>query len=429
MSPTDDNFRVIISGGGIAGLTLANALQLGGIDFVLLERRNTIAPQVGASIGILPNGARIIDQIGCYEEILELVEPVTNSATHRADGSIIQDSDGPELMVKRSGYDTIFLDRQNVLEVLARHVDSKNIILEKDVASVEHLKNKVVVKCKDGTEFSGDIIAGADGVNSKTRLEMWRIANAEAPGAIPAADPNAMFSEYQCMFGISSSTEGMKLGYMDVTYMKDTSTLIITGKDEKVYWFVFHKLPKVYKGDEIPKYTREDADAFAEEIAGINIQANGAVKFRDIWKNRLSYTRVALEEAEYNVWTWGRIACLGDSIHKMTPNAGHGGNSAIESAAALANAIKTMLDKARGSRPTHEEVTTCLKEYQKVREQRTSEVMKMANKLTRIQALKTFGDYFFAHWIGPSLGDALIEMYSATVSAGFLAANLKPSVF
>jgi len=81
----------------------------------------------------------------------------------------------------------------------------------------------------------------------------------------------------------------------------------------------------------------------------------------------LLYTRVALEEVENSVWTWGRIACLGDSIHKMTPNAGHGGNAAIESAAALANAIKAMFGKAKGDRPTYEQVTTCLKDYQKVR--------------------------------------------------------------
>lgn len=53
-------FRVIIAGGGIAGLTLANALQLANIDYVLLEGRNVIAPQVGASIGIGPSGARIL---------------------------------------------------------------------------------------------------------------------------------------------------------------------------------------------------------------------------------------------------------------------------------------------------------------------------------------------------------------------------------
>ena len=54
--------RVIIVGGSVAGLTLAHCLHHSDIDFVLLEARNEIAPQVGASIVVLPNGARILDQ-------------------------------------------------------------------------------------------------------------------------------------------------------------------------------------------------------------------------------------------------------------------------------------------------------------------------------------------------------------------------------
>ena len=34
-------------------------LQKADIDYVLLERRDTLTPQVGASIGILPNGCRV----------------------------------------------------------------------------------------------------------------------------------------------------------------------------------------------------------------------------------------------------------------------------------------------------------------------------------------------------------------------------------
>lgn len=410
-----DHFRVIISGGGIAGLVLANALQLAGIDFLILERRNTIAPQVGASIGILSNGARILDQIGTLDEIMEYVEPLLYMASHRADGSIIEEHDSPQLMARRTGYASCFLDRQTVLGVLSNHIEPSKILLEKDVASVEHSREKVVVKCKDGTEYSGDVLAGADGVNSKTRLEMWRLAKAEDLEAIPAYDTEAMTAEYKCLFGISSATKGMPLGYMSTTYDKDLSTLIITGKDNKDYWFIFSKYPKVYKGNEIPKHTKKDAEECAEEVAGINIQPNGSVRFRDIWEHRLHYTLVALEEAEYKTWTWGRIACLGDSIHKMTPNAGQGGNAAIESAAAVANSIKAMVDRGKGRRPTYEQVKSCLSDYQRIREKRTSEIVKFANKLTRIQALNSFGDFLFAYHIGPIIGDSLQDIFAGTV--------------
>lgn len=69
-------FKVIIVGGGVAGLTLANCLQQANINYVLLEARSAIAPQVGASIGIFPNGCRIFDQLGVFDKILPYaIEP------------------------------------------------------------------------------------------------------------------------------------------------------------------------------------------------------------------------------------------------------------------------------------------------------------------------------------------------------------------
>lgn len=69
-------FKVVIVGGSIAGLSLANMLQKAGIDYMLLEAYPDIAPQVGASIGLNAYGLRILDQIDCYDDIRALIEPV-----------------------------------------------------------------------------------------------------------------------------------------------------------------------------------------------------------------------------------------------------------------------------------------------------------------------------------------------------------------
>lgn len=67
-------FKVIIAGGSIAGLSLALMLEKNGIDFVVLEGYPNIAPQVGASIGVLANGLRILDQLGCCDEVIKMAE-------------------------------------------------------------------------------------------------------------------------------------------------------------------------------------------------------------------------------------------------------------------------------------------------------------------------------------------------------------------
>lgn len=72
-----ENFKVIVVGGSITGLALARMLEMANIDFLVLEAYPDIAPQVGASIGLLPNGLRVLDQMGCYDKIADLVpEPV-----------------------------------------------------------------------------------------------------------------------------------------------------------------------------------------------------------------------------------------------------------------------------------------------------------------------------------------------------------------
>jgi len=97
-----NNFRVIIAGGGIAGLTLANALQHADIDYVLLEARGLVAPQVGASIGLFPHGIRILDQLDCYDEIAEQTCPITSGGDHDVSGNYIcPRSDMPKLGVQR----------------------------------------------------------------------------------------------------------------------------------------------------------------------------------------------------------------------------------------------------------------------------------------------------------------------------------------
>ena len=66
MAVETKSYNVLIVGGSIAGLSLANMLERAGIEFIILEAYKEIAPQVGASIAIYPHFARILDQIGCW---------------------------------------------------------------------------------------------------------------------------------------------------------------------------------------------------------------------------------------------------------------------------------------------------------------------------------------------------------------------------
>jgi len=58
-----------IVGGGVAGLALAKMLEMLGISYILYESYHTIAPNAGASLGLMPSGLRIFDQLGVLDKI------------------------------------------------------------------------------------------------------------------------------------------------------------------------------------------------------------------------------------------------------------------------------------------------------------------------------------------------------------------------
>jgi len=101
------SFRVIIAGGSIGGLTLAHCLSRAGIDYVVLEARSEIAPQIGAAIGISPNGGRILDQLELFDVINAQSCPMKFVHSRESDGTRFSSSDIFQSIQKRYGRTTM----------------------------------------------------------------------------------------------------------------------------------------------------------------------------------------------------------------------------------------------------------------------------------------------------------------------------------
>lgn len=88
-SSQQPHHQVAIVGGGIAGLTLALAFEQLNIDYILFEAYESLAPNEGASIGLLPNGLRILDQLGLLESIEDSSAALQKWTHVNGDGSVI----------------------------------------------------------------------------------------------------------------------------------------------------------------------------------------------------------------------------------------------------------------------------------------------------------------------------------------------------
>lgn len=85
-----ERVTVGIVGAGISGLTLAKMLELLGIPYVLWEARSGITEAPGAGVGLMPNGLRILDQLGLFEEVNRFDSPHHSWEYRDADGTVYQ---------------------------------------------------------------------------------------------------------------------------------------------------------------------------------------------------------------------------------------------------------------------------------------------------------------------------------------------------
>lgn len=86
---SNQNHHVTIGiiGGGVAGLTLANYLEQVGISYILWEKR-CIVQDVGAGVGLIPTGLRILDQLGLYQKLVQYYTPHDRWDHRDSDGTL-----------------------------------------------------------------------------------------------------------------------------------------------------------------------------------------------------------------------------------------------------------------------------------------------------------------------------------------------------
>ena len=92
MGPSKEPTRVIIIGAGLAGLSMANALQRAEIDHVVLEKHQSIVSDRGAAVVMWPHIARIMDQLGCLDDFLKTCCPIHTEYRRTPDGEILRQS-------------------------------------------------------------------------------------------------------------------------------------------------------------------------------------------------------------------------------------------------------------------------------------------------------------------------------------------------
>ncbi|KAJ5332659.1 FAD/NAD(P)-binding domain-containing protein [Penicillium brevicompactum] len=388
------------------------------------KSRGTLPPQVGASIGILPNGARVLDQLQLYDAVESLTEPLSTATIGYADGFSFSSS-YPKIINERFGFPIAFLDRQKLLEILyLRYPHHEKIRLGEKVTSIENLDNITTVTTEDGSSYQGNLVIGADGVHSMVRQEIWRFSEESNPSSRTVQERSDLTAEFRCIFGISSPIKGLNAGEQVNSILNGVTIVTIHGKNGRLYWFVIQKLDQKYTYPHFPRYTKDDTRVAAEQLKHLRFHKH--LTFGQLWGNRETASMTTLEENTFKTWHHGRLALLGDSVHKMTPNIGQGANMAIEDAAALTNLLRDLLAWGGTSLPTDTQIDTLLHQYRAIRHGRVYSIYRSSRFLVRFQARDGLINSLLSRYYAPHAGDLPAEMASKTIADGVMLNFLPP---
>ncbi|KAI1354500.1 FAD/NAD(P)-binding domain-containing protein [Xylaria sp. FL0043] len=341
--------HIIIVGAALAGLTLAQCLRKQGVSFEIFDSDNDLTTRHGYAIGVHSITEELVSAIPSD------MPPLRESADHLVPLKLepqicFYGREGPRIGVQNTP-DTPCL-RLNRL--LFRKWLSTNIPIQfgKKLRSVEEGATGVTVYFEDGTSSSGDMLIGADGVNSKVREHMLRRPNAEVLNPIKLA----------CIWAETTlSGEAMErqlsLGHSAYSMTSKSLDYAIFSGLNKVnenfsgdyYWYIcwddddadkpdhwLQHATNSAKRDHILKMT-EALEPGLREIFLLSPAekiVSGMPVFRDAIIPTLPNT--------------GRVTVLGDAVHPMTPFRGEGGMHAIRDALNLGKVIESF----RNSYPT-----------------------------------------------------------------------------
>jgi FAD dependent monooxygenase len=215
-----------------------------------------------------------------------------------------------------------------------------------------------------------------------------------------------MTCEYACVFGIStfqSDDPELALGSSHMVYSECASVTCIVGNKNRKFWLLYINLGKKHTYPDIPRYS--DADVEAALLRHADIHITKTTRMRDLANNAVKRSMLALEEAAFECWYDERFCIIGDAAHKVTPHAGLGGNTAIESAAALVNLICDGLREKGPLAMSCEDVGAILEKYQNTRNKRVAKVHTISFASARLQGLESYLWRALAVMLVPLMGE------------------------
>jgi FAD-dependent urate hydroxylase len=310
-----DRRRVLIVGGGIAGLALAPILARTGVEVEVIEREAAWR-HAGTGIYLPGNAVRALRALGLEAQVASRAVEIARQRFCDHRGRLLCEVDvaalwaavGPCLAVHRAE-----------LHALLREA-AGDVPIRRGLA-VERLAQRdgiVSVEFSDGTSGEYDLVVGADGIHSAVRRLTFE------PTAVPRPVGQVGW-RFLAPRPPEVTTWSVMLG-------RGTAFLTLPLVGDRVYCYCDVVSPPDHSASErgpaerLPELFSEFAEPAATLLAGLDAAADIHVS--------------TIEEVALDGWARERVVLIGDAAHATSPNMAQGAAMALEDALVLADCLR-----------------------------------------------------------------------------------------
>jgi len=341
--------RVLIVGGGVAGLTLAALLEQRGFAPVVVEKSTEYA-DAGYVIGLWPAGSRILKGLGLFPRFSAIGVQCSHYIVANAAGDTLN-SFSFEPLGRRYG-PLVDIGRFQLIDLLHSAIEPHRIRFGVTVREIAERPDGVIAVFDDGTAEEYDILVACDGIHSSIRQLVFGDIPLEYNGAAgwvfwlpPDFVPPPEIMEY---WGTGK--------FLGMYPMRNRFCAVAA----------VHAAPNA--ADPVETRCERLRSAFGR-FGGIVPWVLGELPAPELLRP-VDFSGVHLER-----WMEGHVVLVGDAAHAIVPTTGMGASLAMESAAVLAEEL---------CRTDSKFLMQSLRHYEARRRGRVDRIQAMSRRLGRL---------------------------------------------
>lgn len=330
------NTNILISGAGIAGITLAYWLKKWGFNPMVIEKAPSI-PQGGYMIDFFGKGVDVAHKMG-LKNVLEKVDAgieevqFVNKNNKKTGGF---KTGKFRRILKKPMYNLRRSELINILYNLSK--PEIEIVFSETITALHEHEAGVEVQFASGTSKNFDLVIGADGIHSKVRSLVFG----------PEEQFEKYFGYHACSYSVPNFID-TNSGYLSYT-IPGKQVAVYPGKDNMLTTFFVFKKDKKFESRD-PEFQKK----YLKEIyADMKWFTPSLLEKLDDTED---FYFDSVSQIKMSNWSKGRISLAGDACDCPSLLSGQGSTLAMVGAYVLAGELKIAHGNYREAFKRYEEI-------------------------------------------------------------------------